>query len=182
MPEKSGIDDVPCTPPLAGPAAGPAVCPEAGTAAAANVTNKRKSHRCKFMIPFLSRFGAQFSDKATPCLCAWKGPLCPLLAHLPSHCRRPQRLLTEGTPAAGVTPSATNCRMSAIYIVGVRYSSKFFRGGRKSWRQFMTQSYRHFSEIRLIRSRERDSGVVFMSVFGADNFHSAKPRQSNPGR
>jgi hypothetical protein len=34
--------------------------------------------------------------------------------------------------------SATTCRMSAICAIGVSYRSKFFRGGRKSSRQFMT--------------------------------------------
>jgi hypothetical protein len=44
-----------------------AACPKAGVAAAvANVTNKRKSRRCTFMLPSLSWFRRQLSYKATP--------------------------------------------------------------------------------------------------------------------
>jgi hypothetical protein len=46
MPEKSWIDGAPCLSLLAGPAAGTTVCPQVGVAAAAaNITNKRKSRR-----------------------------------------------------------------------------------------------------------------------------------------
>src|SRR5271168_5218816 len=46
MPEKSGMDAAP----LADPAAGVAVCAQAGIAAAANASNKGKSHRRTLMI------------------------------------------------------------------------------------------------------------------------------------
>ncbi len=58
-----------------------------------------------------------------------------LLAHRTQPGRRPQRPLTEDTPAAGVMhpiiKPATIRHMSAIGLVGVSYRSKFFRGGRK---------------------------------------------------
>jgi hypothetical protein len=50
MPEKSGMDAVPG-----------AACPKPGvTAAAANVTDKRKFRRSAFMLPSLSWFGLYF--------------------------------------------------------------------------------------------------------------------------
>jgi hypothetical protein len=53
--EKSGIDAALCVALPAGPAGGTTDCPQAGVAAApANVTAKRKSRRCKFMLPSLS--------------------------------------------------------------------------------------------------------------------------------
>jgi hypothetical protein len=70
MPEKSGMDAAPCGPLWAGPTAGVTVCPQAGTAAADNITNKRKSRRPTFMIllPFMVRpcsFGcARFYPKS----------------------------------------------------------------------------------------------------------------------
>src|SRR6202049_3626051 len=70
LPEKSGMDAALCAPLLAGLTAG-AACPKAGVAAAvANVTNKRKSRRCTFMLPSLSWFRRQLSYKATPFACA----------------------------------------------------------------------------------------------------------------
>src|SRR5216684_1371159 len=48
MPEKSGMDAALRGPALACPVAGPSCCPQAGLAAAANVTNKSKV-RCTFM-------------------------------------------------------------------------------------------------------------------------------------
>src|ERR1700730_8766884 len=54
MPEKSGMDAADCVPLSAGPIAGAATCPHAGVAAAAaNVTDRRKT-RCLYMtIPFV---------------------------------------------------------------------------------------------------------------------------------
>src|ERR1700674_2302139 len=63
MPEKSGIDAAPCAAILTRPAAGAACCPRAGVAAAANVTNKRKS-RCTFMSTSSSRFAGPSSSGA----------------------------------------------------------------------------------------------------------------------
>src|SRR5262249_4863992 len=51
MPEKSGMDAALWLPLLAGPTI--TACPQA--AAAASVTTKRKSHRCKFMLSSLFR-------------------------------------------------------------------------------------------------------------------------------
>jgi len=48
--------------------------------------------------------------------------------------------LSKCAPAGSSSKVATTCRMSAIGNVGVRYRSKFFRGGCKSWRLFMTRS------------------------------------------
>src|ERR1700730_1641843 len=54
-PEKFGVDAPLGVPVSVGVTAGAAVCPNAGVAAAvANVTNKRTSHRCTFMLPSLS--------------------------------------------------------------------------------------------------------------------------------
>src|SRR5258706_7984387 len=54
MPEKSGIDTSPFVLLPVCPIAGIGVCPRAGVAAAAaNVTNKRKSSRCALMISSL---------------------------------------------------------------------------------------------------------------------------------
>src|SRR6516165_1867754 len=68
MPEKSGMDAALCLPLLAGPVVGATACPKAGVAAAAaSVTTKRKSRRCKFMLS--SRFDCvapNLSHKATP--------------------------------------------------------------------------------------------------------------------
>src|SRR5271170_655158 len=50
MPEKSGMEAALCTSLPTGPTTGDGVCPEEGVAAAAaNVTNRRKARRDKFM-------------------------------------------------------------------------------------------------------------------------------------
>src|SRR5271169_2663486 len=68
MPEKFGIDAALCVPLFAGPTAGATVCPKAGVAAAAaNVTNKRKS-RCLCMPNSLWWFSAKRLRQDTNCL------------------------------------------------------------------------------------------------------------------
>src|SRR5215475_5473352 len=76
MPEKSGMDAALCLPLLADPAVGATACPKAGVAAAASVTTKRKSRRCKFMLSsHLHCVAHKLSHKATPFACALgRGP------------------------------------------------------------------------------------------------------------
>src|ERR1700693_5083214 len=59
VPEKSGTDAALSLPLLARPTGGATACPKAGVAAAAaSVTTKRKSHRCKFMFSSLFPLGS----------------------------------------------------------------------------------------------------------------------------
>src|SRR6266446_10860036 len=85
MPAKSGMDAALSLPLSAGATVGATVCPKAGVAAAAaSVTTRRKSRRCKVMLSSLFHgFPPKLSHKATPCVSALeRGAGCLLLARL----------------------------------------------------------------------------------------------------
>jgi len=83
------------------------------------------------------------------------------MGHLRSHRRRPRRLLTERTPAAGVMrPTIDSC--DNVPHVGDwhrwrQLSSKFFRGGRKSLHRLkLAPEARHCSQQKEL-SHPRDN-------------------------
>lgn len=78
IPEKSGMDAPLWIPPiLAGSSAGATSCSKAGlAAAAANVTNKRNSHRGAFMLPSLSSFPGSSRVKLHPVRMRLEGARC----------------------------------------------------------------------------------------------------------
>ena len=71
MPEKSRTDAALALTPSAGATVCATACPKAGVAAAAaSVTTKRKSRRCKVMLSSLFNGVPKFSHQATPGRCA----------------------------------------------------------------------------------------------------------------